>query len=230
MKRPSKPHENPKHDPPPETRASLIARICDSSNDDAWSEFVRIYQPVVERFIQRHGLQYADAVEVTQEVLSRVAHSIESWDGDRQDSSFRGWLYRITRNRTIDFLRKRRLEKAMNSMDAGGLSQVADSNPCCDISDSSDFQAEYEKELFRWAAAKIQPSFKPSNWKAFWRSTVDGLPIDQVARELNMDCGAVYVARSRIMARLSKMIQERMNETQGLPEDAGWSGYPGEDR
>lgn len=230
MKRPNQPNENPKPDPDPDTRASLIGRICDSSNDDAWSEFARIYQPVVERFIQRHGLQYADAVEVAQEVLSKVVHSIESWDGDRENSSFRGWLYRITRNQTIDFLRKRKLEQARSLMHDGSLSQIADSALFCEASESKNFQAEYERELFRWAAAKIEPSFKPSNWKAFWLSTVDGLPIDQVAQELNMDCGAVYVARSRIMARLSKMIQERVNETQGLSEDAGWSGNPGEDR
>ena len=199
----------------PDTRASLIARICDSADDDAWTEFVQIYQPVVQRFIQRHGLQYADAAEVTQEVLSRVAKSIETFDIEREQCTFRGWLYRITRNQAIDFLRKRNTDRSRNAGQENGLSQIADPglvNPS--QLESSEFQAEFEKQLFHWAAEKTKPSFKPVNWQAFWLSTVDGLSIETVAERLEIECSAVYVARSRIMARLSKLIQERLNETQ----------------
>ena len=199
----------------PETRASLIARIRDARDDDAWEEFVQIYPPVVQRFIQRHGLQYADAAEVTQEVLSRVAKSIESWDGDREQGSFRGWLYRITRNQTIDFLRKRNRERSRNAGQDAGLSQVADPT----TAQSSVFQAEYEKQLFHWAAEKLKPKFKPVNWQAFWMSTVEGRSIDEVAEQLGIECSSIYVARSRIMAKLSSLVQTRLNET-NIPIDS----------
>lgn len=201
----------------PDTRASLIARICDYGDSEAWTEFVGIYQPVVQRFIQSHGLQFADAAEVTQEVLSRVAKSIKTWDGEQPQSSFRGWLYRITRNLTIDFLRKKKRELAKSIGGDGGMSQIADTAD----SESKAFRAEYEKQLFHWAAEKLRPSFKPTNWQAFWMSTVDGLSIEEVARRLKMECGAIYVARSRIMARLAKLIQEQSNETSHLPEYRG---------
>ena len=194
-------------DPNPETRVSLIARICDAADNDAWTEFVQIYQPVVQRIVQRHGLQYADAAEVTQEVLSRVSKSIETWDGDLQNSTFRGWLYRITRNQTIDFLRKHKTELDKNAGQDAGLSQVAAAG------NSDVFQAEYEKQLFRWAAEKIKPTYKPANWQAFWLSAVEGCSVDEVAERLNIECSAVYVARSRIMAKLSKLIQQRLDET-----------------
>lgn len=193
----------------PDTRASLIARICDASDDDAWTEFVQIYQPVVQRFIQKHGLQYADAAEVTQEVLSRVAKSIETWDGSQQKSTFRGWLYRITRNQAIDFLRKKKIEQSKNAGQECGLSQFAEPTS----TESSQFQVEFEKQLFHWAAEKLKPSFKPVNWQAFWMSTVEGMSIESVAEKLKIDFGKIYVARSRIMTRLSKLIQDRLNET-----------------
>ena len=198
----------------PDTRASLIARICDSGDDDAWTEFVQIYQPVVQRFIQRHGLQYADAAEVTQEVLSRVAKSIETFDAKREQSTFRGWLYRITRNQAIDFLRKRKIDQSRNAGQEGGLSQIADPSLVHPSQiESTEFQAEFEKQLFHWAAEKIKPSFKPVNWQAFWLSTIEGVAIEDVAKRLEIECSSVYVARSRIMAKLSKLIQERLNET-----------------
>lgn len=193
----------------PDTRMSLILRLVDRDNHDAWSEFVQVYQPVVQRFIQRHGLQYADAAEITQEVLSRVCKSIETWDPEHERSTFRGWLYRITRNQTIDFLRSKKPEVVLSEVYADESINI----PIKDVDPSVEFRAEYERQLFFWAAETIRPTFKPTNWEAFWRSTVDGEAIEQVAEDLKISCGTVYVARSRIMAKLSAMIQQRLNET-----------------
>ena len=195
----------------PETQLSLIVKIRDAGDEDAWSEFVQIYQPVVQRFVRRHGLQYADAVEITQEVLSRVAKSIESWDANHQKSTFRGWLYRITRNITIDFLRKKKIERQRMASSDAGLSQVADMG---NNDQSQEFEREFEKQVFYWAVEKLKPSFKPANWQAFWMSTIDGVPVIDVAKQLQMTPGNVYVARSRIMSRLSELVQARMAETQ----------------
>ncbi len=193
----------------PDTRNSLIVRMHDRDDDEAWTEFVQIYQPLVERFVQRHRLQYADAAEVTQEVLGRVAKSIETWDPDHSKSTFRGWLYRITRNLTIDFLRRQQAEQNRIPVADPGLSQIAE--PCEE--DSMEFQIEYERQLFQWAAQRLKPSFKPINWQAFWLSTIEGKSAQEVAQQLEIKCGAVYVARSRIMSRMSKLIHQRLNET-----------------
>lgn len=193
----------------PDTRISLIARICDSSDHDAWSEFVEIYQPVVHRFVQKYGLQYADTVEITQEVLSSVVRSIESWDVDKPKSTFRGWLYRITRNQTIDFLRKRKQELNIQGVQNSAISQIAAPSN----SESAEFHREFEKELFLWAARKLKPLFHETNWQAFWLSTVEGINIPEVASLLKIEPGKVYVARSRIVARMSKLIQARLDET-----------------
>ena len=136
--------------------------------------------------------------------------SIATWNESHEKATFRGWLYRITRNLTIDFLRKKRIEGSRLAQGDGTLSQLVDPSD----SESMEFQAEYEKQVFFWAAERLKSSFKPVNWKAFWMSTVEGMPIADVAKQLKIECGAVYVARSRIMARLSKIIQNRLDETQ----------------
>lgn len=202
----------------PETRVTLIAKMRDSGDEDAWSEFVQIYQPVVQRFIQRHGLQDADAAEVTQEVLIRVAKSIESWDRSHSRATFRGWLYTITRNIAIDFLRKKRVERRRIQQGDVGLSDIADPN---DQASKDLFHAELKKQIFNWAAAQIKERFKPINWQAFWLTSVEGQSIDEVAKKLGLECSAIYVARSRIISRLSKLIQSRMDEVEGdnLPSE-----------
>ena len=48
---------------PPVTRVTLLARIRDGRDADAWREFVQIYGPVVYRFARNRGLQDADPTE-----------------------------------------------------------------------------------------------------------------------------------------------------------------------
>ena len=57
----------------PKTRPSLLLRIRDASDADAWGEFVEIYGPLVYRFARNRGVQHADAADLTQEVLGTVA-------------------------------------------------------------------------------------------------------------------------------------------------------------
>ena len=77
---------------PHETRASLLVRIRDQRDGAAWSQFVEIYSPLIYGFGRKHGLQDADAVDLTQEVLRIVARTAERFEYDAKLGSFRGWL------------------------------------------------------------------------------------------------------------------------------------------
>ena len=58
---------------PPPTRPSLLVRIRDNGDREAWRQFVDLYAPLVYKFARRRGLQDADAADLTQEVLQAVA-------------------------------------------------------------------------------------------------------------------------------------------------------------
>ena len=80
------------------TRSSLLLRIRDAQDDFAWGEFVEIYSPLVYGFARKQGLQDADAIDVTQDVLRIVSRTIGRLDYDPLRGSFRGWLFTIVRN------------------------------------------------------------------------------------------------------------------------------------
>src|SRR5947207_12773769 len=96
-------------DDSPLTRASLLVQIRDGSNHAAWQEFVNLYGPVVYGFARRRGLQDADAADLMQDVLRSVSSAIGRLDYDRNQGTFRGWLFTITRNKVFNFLSARRI-------------------------------------------------------------------------------------------------------------------------
>ncbi|HJN10352.1 MAG: hypothetical protein QGG09_11400 [Pirellulaceae bacterium] len=48
----------------PETRNSLLLKVRDPADADAWIEFAAIYRPVIYRLARRRGLQDADAEDL----------------------------------------------------------------------------------------------------------------------------------------------------------------------
>src|SRR5437870_8680075 len=92
----------------PITRASLLVRLRDAQDEWAWSQFVEIYAPLVYGYARKHGLQDADAADLTQDILRTVAGAVGRLEYDPQRGSFRGWLFTVVRNRLRDFLASQR--------------------------------------------------------------------------------------------------------------------------
>ncbi|MHC4177446.1 MAG: RNA polymerase sigma factor [Planctomycetota bacterium] len=189
----------------PDTRPSLLLRIHDPQDERAWREFLDIYEPLVYRLARRKGFQDADARELTQEVFLAVASAIDRWDPDPSRGSFRAWLFKIARNLMINLLaRQRRHPQGTGSTDVKHLleEQAAPAGE-----DSALFDRQFKREAFRWAAEQIRGQFRETTWKAFWLTSVENREIREVAEELGITAGAVYIARSRVMARLRQTVE-----------------------
>src|SRR5438132_10798244 len=90
------------------TRASLLARLSDPKDREAWRQFVDLYGSLIYGFARNRSLQDADAADLTQEVFLSLAHAAGRWRYDPQQGSFRHWLYGVTRNQLSKFLQRRR--------------------------------------------------------------------------------------------------------------------------
>jgi RNA polymerase sigma factor (sigma-70 family) len=187
----------------PETRASLILRLPSNEEAAAWREFVAIYEPFVYRFARRNGFQDADARELVQNVLVSVVKSIGRWEADRERARFRTWLFTIARNQLIDLLAKRN-RQAVHSGSTSIFDRLGREPARDNLTQELDL--EHRRELFRFAAARVKRTVTEVTWRAFWLTSVDGRPVEEAARTLGLTPGAVYSARSRVLARLREEV------------------------
>jgi len=193
----------------PETQVSLILRLADSRDAAAWDEFVAIYRPVIVRLARAHGLQQFDADDLAQQVLLSVARRVPDWEADPQRARFRTWLGRVVRNAALNALTRRKPDRA-----AGGTSVLIliNGKAATDCDDEELLELEWRRQAFRWIADQIRDEFQPQTWEAFWLTAVDGLSAAEAAKQTGKSIGAVYVARSRIMARFQQQVRTLSGE------------------
>jgi len=187
------------------TRPSLLLRIRDPKDTQAWSQFVDVYSPLLFGLFRRRGLQEADAADVTQEVFRTVARSIKRFKGGSGRASFRSWLIAVARSRLSDFLasRSRQVSGSGDTEVLDMLAQLPSDND-----EERIFEQEYRERSLQWAAEQVRGHFEDSTWQAFWQTNVEGKATQEVAAALGMSVGAVYIARSRVLARIKSQIQQ----------------------
>ena len=198
---------------PPETRWSLVVRLQDERDEAAWAEFITEYEPFLLTFLQRRGLQDADAQDVAQQVLTAICQSVSRWKPDGRPGAFRRWIATIARNSAIKFLQR----KSRQPDSSGGTQFLARMHDVAARTDDVAAQQEYQQAVFAWAVARVRDEFRESTWNAFWETAVNHRPIEDVAQEFTMSTGAVYMARSRVMARLKAQVSRLLNEDAPLP-------------
>jgi len=199
-------------DDSPLTRASLLVQLRDGTNHGAWQEFMQLYGPVVYGFARKRGLQDADAADLLQDVMRSVSAAIGRFDYDRQNGTFRGWLFTITRNKVFNFLSARRIRPQGSGDTTTNL--LLDAHPVG--SDGTDiWELEYQRRLASLAIERVKREFQENTWRAFWLTAVDGIAAADAAKQVGISPGAVYVAKSRVLARLKAEVDAMRRQEEG---------------
>lgn len=188
----------------PDTSETLIAKVCDPDDRQAWERFEQLYRPVIYRIARSRGMQHSDALDLVQQVLMSVAGAINDYEKRGDGPSFRKWIGRVTRNAILKAFTRGPLEKA-----SGGtailhsLHEVASTHHPIE----SMIETEYQRELYSTAASKVQKDVSEVIWLAFEMTMLQGQSVDQAAATLGLAVGSVYAARSRVMRRLRDQVK-----------------------
>jgi RNA polymerase sigma-70 factor (ECF subfamily) len=175
------------------TPPSLLERLHNSPEREAWQKFVAMYTPLLFAWATRLGLGGHDAADLVQDVFTVLVEELPRFRYDA-GKSFRGWLKTILLNRWRKDQRRRAAAKVVADPDLTALAGVED------LPDFED--EEYRLYVARRALALMQAEFQPVTWKACWEFVVRDRPAAEVAAELGITTNAVYLAKGRVLRRL----------------------------
>jgi RNA polymerase sigma-70 factor (ECF subfamily) len=184
------------------TSVSLLGRLRQPEDQEAWRRFVHLYSPLLYYWARGVKLPQADAADLVQEVLLVVVEKMPEFAYD-SSRSFRGWLRTVTLNKWRE--RCRRFATAPPAEDAE-LDSLADGSGTNVFAEQ-----EYRQWLVRQALQIMQSEFEPATWKACWETVVSARSPAEVASELGVSVEVVYGAKSRVLRRLREELEGLWN-------------------
>jgi RNA polymerase sigma-70 factor (ECF subfamily) len=191
-----------------QTNPSLLGRLCrDPTDQVAWSEFVDRYGRKIYSWCRQCNMQDADAEDVTQAVLVRLAQRLPTFAYD-QTRSFRGWLRTLTQHALSDFVKGReRGGRGSGDQETAAFLESLEARENL----LAVLELEFDQEILEMATARVRLRVEPRTWEAFRLTAVDGLPGAEAARRLEMRVAAVFKAKSRVQ----KLLQEAIAALEG---------------
>jgi RNA polymerase sigma-70 factor (ECF subfamily) len=182
------------------TSATLLERLRDPRDADAWGRLNDLYAPLIRAWAERLGVRGADADDLVQDVLTVVVRRFPEFVHPERPGAFRGWLRAIAVNCAREAWRARRLApQAPGGTDFGGyLARLEDPGDAL----SREWEREHDVYVTRRLLERIRPDFEAKTWELFRRFVLDGQTADEVAAACATTPNAVYIAKSRVLARL----------------------------
>lgn len=209
------------------TNSSLLMRIRTPEDTESWREFFNMYKSSIAGLAMKGGLNSAEADEVLQETMLAVSQGIGTFDYNRAQGSFKGWLFTITRRAMYRQLRKRapageRSNRVRSASEASAAATVQPSDSQAESTDSAGdelallpdpapgleqhFEKEWRQAILAVALKRVSQQVKPKQFQMFDLYVTQQMPMSKVTRMLNVNAAQVYMAKLRVSASLRQAI------------------------
>jgi RNA polymerase sigma-70 factor (ECF subfamily) len=201
------------------TDLSFLARLRNWQNE-AWKEFLTEYRPVMARWAVRYVPSQVDAEEVADRVLLNLVKAIPSFRHDGRERGFRNYLLVAIQHAAWDLLREQGKcpggQGAGDSAVAALLNEAADSASVVELERELGSAVEIIKVQTAEAVDAVKASLRsPKTWQAFELHVLEGRPAREVAAELGIPQGDVYVYAHRVRERLRQELERRQPQPRG---------------
>jgi RNA polymerase sigma factor (sigma-70 family) len=185
-----------------ETSLSLLRRAGQPGDLPAWDELTAIYTPLLRQWLRNYEVQEADADDLVQDVFAAVVRDLPNFVHNQRTGAFRSWLRKILVHRLRHYWRSR----DQRPQPTGGSSALERLNELADDASAASrlWEEEHDRQVVARLLERLRPQFLPKTWEAFQRQIFRQQRAEEVAAELGMPLGSVYVARSRVLSALRR--------------------------
>lgn len=179
-----------------------LIRRAQQGDNGAFEELLLLHQKKVYNLCLRMSANPDDALDLSQEAFLRAWRSLGQY---QFEASFSTWLFRLTSNICIDFLRrkKRRQETSLtenyDDRDEGAELSIPDANP---LPEQQAITNETKIEL-----ARAMEQLAPDHREILQLRVVEDLPYEQIADILGVRVGTVKSRLARARLSLRKILK-----------------------
>ncbi|QDU80127.1 ECF RNA polymerase sigma factor SigE [Polystyrenella longa] len=188
---------------------SLAIRLQRDSAE-AWHDLVELYGPLVASWAKRTGLDATATEDIVQEVFLKIHRSIDQFDPTVKGATFRGWLWRVTRNAVLQSMRSKSFDARGGSTAQAQIAAFPDVWNEESLSVDPPSSTDDTAALLSRAMQQIESRVEPTTWQAFLRTVIESEPTEDVARDLGLTAAAVRKAKSRTLQRLRKQLGDQL--------------------
>lgn len=187
-----------------QTRTSLLVRVRNAQDSEAWAEFDGLYRPMMARFAAALGIRGADADDVVQDSMEKLLNRLRDFQYDPRNGRFRGYLKKVIFNRCATLRRGQREVPA----GSGDFDRPQEREPDAE----KRFIQIWEEEMMRYCLARVARESDPIAMRAFHLHNQEQLPMDRVELETGLNAKQIYKATFEIRRRLRTLWAEVSHE------------------
>lgn len=189
------------------TRPSLLLRIRNRTDVDAWSLFDDIYRPILHRYGRAWGLDFNDAEDVVQHTLSALHQKLDGFSYDPARGRFRSWLRTVVNIRIRNLRRNRERDGQVENLDFEAA-DLANEDP----SDEEVFDQLWLQEHLWSCLHELQAEVDDTTFQIFTRHVFDEVPASELASEFGVSTGNVHTIKWRLTRKIAERMRFLTNE------------------
>ena len=179
-----------------------LVRRAQQGDNGAFEELLLLHQKKVYNLCLRMSANQDDALDLSQEAFIKAWRSIGQY---QFEASFSTWLFRLTSNVCIDFLRRKKrrqetsLTESYDDSDEGAELSLPDVQP---LPEQQAITNETKMEL-----AQAMAQLAPDHREILQLRVIEDLPYEQIADILGVRVGTVKSRLARARLSLRKILK-----------------------
>lgn len=179
-----------------------LIRRAQQSDNEAFEQLLLLHQKKVYNLCLRMSANPDDALDLSQEAFIKAWRSIGQY---QFEASFSTWLFRLTSNVCIDFLRRKKRRQETSLTENYGDSDEGEEFSLPDTAPLPEEQAITNETKIELAQAMER--LGPEHREILQLRVVENLPYEQIAEILDIRVGTVKSRLARARLSLRKILK-----------------------
>ena len=183
-----------------DTSHNLLRDAKADFRSENWNRFVRIYSPLIARWLSRFGASTAEIPDLTQDVLLAASTDLARFEHNGRKGAFRNWLRTVALHRCRRHWQQKQRQITAHQFDTASQQIDELSDPRSELSEMWD--REHDEYVLRGLFELLERDFDGTSLEVFRRLTILGESPAECAQRFGWTIGRVYKVKYRVMRRL----------------------------